>query len=159
MFAGASPYNSEAAGAATALAGVRVRGGFRIACRYQDGATRVSDLDESGGWRIRFPELHHTRHIEAVSINTGGGIIGGDHIACQIAADSGHLVVASQAAERIYRSLGPPARITSTFTLGGFPAAFEAPLDLSITNSNGITSTYYVYRSTNLLTEIGRAHV
>ena len=119
MFAGASPYNSEAAGAATALAGVRVRGGFRIACRYQDGATRVSDLDESGGWRIRFPELHHTRHIEAVSINTGGGIIGGDHIACQIAADSGHLVVASQAAERIYRSLGPPARITSTFTLGG----------------------------------------
>jgi hypothetical protein len=49
----------------------------------------------------------------------------------------------------------PQAYGAATFTLNGFPAAFNAPDSLSVTNINGITSTYSVYRSTNLLTGAG----
>jgi hypothetical protein len=40
----------------------------------------------------------------------------------------------------------------ATFTLNGFPAAFNAPSEVMVTNVNGVTSTYYFYESTNLLT-------
>ncbi len=53
----------------------------------------------------------------------------------------------------------PKALGTSTFTLGGFPAAFETPVELLITNANGIARTYYGYRSTNLLTGTNLAFV
>lgn len=40
----------------------------------------------------------------------------------------------------------------ATFTLNGFPAAFNAPSEVSLTNVNGVTRTYYLYESVNLLT-------
>jgi hypothetical protein len=36
-----------------------------------------------------------------------------------------------------------------TFTVGGFEGGFESPSTVSITNVNGYTENYYVYRSTN----------
>ncbi len=97
---------SSAVQTADALAVVRMRGGFRISAGREDGVTRLRDLDERGGWRVRFPS-HDAAHLEAVTINTGGGIVGGDHVRCEVDVGGGDLVVASQAAERIYRSLGP----------------------------------------------------
>jgi hypothetical protein len=49
----------------------------------------------------------------------------------------------------------PKGRGTSTFTLSGFPAAFNAPIEVAFTNVNGVLETYYVYESTNLLTGVG----
>lgn len=37
----------------------------------------------------------------------------------------------------------------ATFSVGGFPGGFEAPVTVSFTNGNGFTEDYYVYRSTN----------
>lgn len=93
-------------------------GGFHIAVSQTDGTTRLADLEERGGWRIRFPEIGGERRLEAVSINTGGGIIGGDRVDCAIEVESGHLSLATQAAERIYRSLGPAARIDARLSIG-----------------------------------------
>lgn len=43
-----------------------------------------------------------------------------------------------------------PVRLgTVTFTVGGFAGGFQAPETVSITNVNGYTEDYYVYRSTN----------
>jgi len=43
-----------------------------------------------------------------------------------------------------------PTRLgTVTFVVGGFEGGFEAPQTLAITNMNGYTENYYVYRSTN----------
>jgi len=42
-----------------------------------------------------------------------------------------------------------PSRLgTATFTVGGFGGGFEDPQTVSITNTNGYTENYYVYRST-----------
>lgn len=43
-----------------------------------------------------------------------------------------------------------PVRLgTVTFTVGGFAGGFQAPETVAITNVNGYTENYYVYRSTN----------
>jgi hypothetical protein len=43
-----------------------------------------------------------------------------------------------------------PTRLgTVTFVVGGFEGGFEAPETVSVTNVNGFTEDYYVYRSTN----------
>jgi urease accessory protein len=117
MSVGASQSERTDGQAALALAPVRARGGFAVAVGATDGRTRLVDLEESGGWRLRFPGSD-ARHVEAVSINTGGGILGGDRFACRIDVPSGDLVVASQAAERIYRSLAPPAEVDIAVTVG-----------------------------------------
>jgi hypothetical protein len=60
-------------------------------------------------------------------------------------------ITVSPANEYVYYSY-PAQYGAATFTLNGFPAAFETVYTVSVTNVNGITSTYNVYRSTNLLT-------
>ena len=125
MFVNASPSRPDTdAHAAAALASVRVRGGYRIGVAAaaasgssQAPATRLTDLDERGGWRVRFPDSDGT-HLDAVTINTGGGILGGDQVVSVATIASGDLVLSSQSAERIYRSLGPPARIDIALNLG-----------------------------------------
>ena len=43
-----------------------------------------------------------------------------------------------------------PTRLgTVTFTVNGFTGGFESPETVSVTNINGYTENYYVYRSTN----------
>jgi hypothetical protein len=57
----------------------------------------------------------------------------------------------SPSSEKVYYAY-PKAYGTATFTLNGFPASFDSPSEVSVTNGNGVTSTYYLYESTNLLT-------
>ncbi len=71
----------------------------------------VSQLRESGALKVRIPR----GSIEAILINTGGGIAGGDAFNVEIAAgESTRLTVTSQAAERVYRTLGPDASIKTS---------------------------------------------
>jgi urease accessory protein len=49
---------------------------------------------------------------EAVIINTGGGVAGGDRLECSVSALPGtSIAVTSQAAEKVYRALHDPARV------------------------------------------------
>lgn len=57
----------------------------------------------------------------------------------------------SPANEYVYYSY-PDFYGDAAFTVDGFPGDFQTPYTVSVTNVNGITSTYRVYRSTNLLT-------
>lgn len=60
-------------------------------------------------------------------------------------------ITVSPANQKVYYAF-PKAYGVATFTLNGFPAAFNTAFELGLTNVNGLTSTYYVYESTNLLT-------
>lgn len=85
---------------------VRVRGGARIAFEASRGRTQARDVFETGGYRILMPA--QTAMTEAILINTGGGMAGGDRVSFAVTADAGaEALVTSQAAERIYRSTGP----------------------------------------------------
>ena len=65
-------------------------------------------MHESGSLRVRFPGAP-SGELEAVLVNTGGGMTGGDAFDIDVAVgENARLVVTSTAAEKIYRSLGPP---------------------------------------------------
>lgn len=75
----------------------------------------LARLREQGAAKVRFPDGNH----EAILINTGGGLAGGDEFCFDIAAGADtRLTVTTQAAERVYRSLGPAAAVTATLTAG-----------------------------------------
>lgn len=103
---------------ADALAGVRVVGGTTAAFSGDDGSTRLVTLAESGGYRLKFPDPNSAT-IEAVIINTGGGVAGGDHMQFDFAAEQGaRVVVSSATAERVYRSTGPASEVDVRLAAG-----------------------------------------
>ena len=63
---------------------------------------------ESGAAKARFPR----GGAEAILINTGGGLAGGDQFRFDLGVGPvASLSITTQGAERVYRSLGPPARV------------------------------------------------
>ena len=69
-----------------------------------DNQSRLKDLRQQGSYRAIFPRPPQGT-MEAVIINTAGGITGGDEFVTQITAnDHAKMSVTTQAAERIYRS-------------------------------------------------------
>ncbi|MBP1182996.1 urease accessory protein UreD [Methylobacterium sp. PvR107] len=84
---------------------------------HPGGATRIIDLAESGPSRLRFPRGDGA--LEAVLVNTAGGVACGDHFAITLdLAPGGDLVLTTTAAEKIYRSDGPVSRIENHVSLG-----------------------------------------
>jgi urease accessory protein len=82
------------------------------------GTSRRRRVDEQGSLRLRFPHTD-AAELEAVIINTAGGIAGGDRFDIEISvADGARLVVTTAAAEKIYRSPGPEATIAVKLEVG-----------------------------------------
>lgn len=82
------------------------------------GKTRLRTLYQDGCAKIRLPHTHD-QSLQAVLINTAGGLTGGDVLEWQAeAAEGSRLVLTTQACERIYRSLGDQARIATTISAG-----------------------------------------
>ena len=72
------------------------------------GMQGVERLREQGSSKLRIPPGSR----EAILINTSGGLAGGDHMSVEVVVrPHASLTVTSQAAERVYRTLGPPARV------------------------------------------------
>lgn len=85
------------------LESVRVSGGVSIRCSQRLGESRIVDVGQRDGYKVRMPR--RSAPPEAVIINTGGGVAGGDDVAQEIVVDDGAaLTVTTQASERIYRS-------------------------------------------------------
>jgi urease accessory protein len=75
------------------------------------GRTRPMQIEESGSMRIRLPKGEGTG-LDAVLVNTAGGIACGDRFSVGIEVRSGAAVtVATPAAEKVYRSDGPVAEL------------------------------------------------
>jgi urease accessory protein len=83
-----------------------------------NGRTRPARISESGSMRIRLPKVEGAA-VEAVLINTAGGIACGDRFAVEIEAQAGtRLSIATPAAEKVYRSDGPLSELSVDLTLG-----------------------------------------
>ena len=68
------------------------------------GIARLGDLRQSGALKLLFPRTQRTA-IEAVLVNTAGGLTGGDRFRFSAEVGAGtSLTVTTQAAERAYRS-------------------------------------------------------
>jgi urease accessory protein len=83
-----------------------------------DGRTRPMRIEESGSMRVRLPKGEGTR-LDAVLVNTAGGIACGDRFAVEVDVGAGAAVtVATPAAEKVYRSDGPVAELSVDLAVG-----------------------------------------
>jgi len=90
----------------------RAVGSLRFSVKEVAGKTRRAEVHEAGSLRVRCPGAP-AAELEAVLINTAGGIAGGDRFDLDIAAgQDSRLVVTTAAAEKVYRTLGPSSEIT-----------------------------------------------
>ena len=94
----------------------RARAEARASFARVGARTEPERLFETGGLRWRFPRS--SSPCEAAVVNTGGGVAGGDCYSVSLTLSEGAEVEATTpSAERIYRSDGPAAAITTRLTL------------------------------------------
>ena len=96
----------------------RATGQLLIDLKRRGAETVLSDLRQQGCLKARFPRP--VMWTEAITLNTSGGVAGGDVMNSTIRAQAGtKITVAAQAAERFYRALpsDPPALLRTRITV------------------------------------------
>lgn len=89
----------------------RAKGSAALHIAQSDDASKVARLYQSGCAKIRLPR-RNCPHLEAVVINTSGGMTGGDELDYQFTAHQGASAqITTQACERVYKSTGGSARL------------------------------------------------
>ena len=89
----------------------RARGEGRLVANDRNGQTEIAALYQDGCAKIRLPHTHDAS-LQAVLMNTAGGLCGGDRINWSATAGANtRLVITTPACERVYRSLGGDATI------------------------------------------------
>ncbi len=97
----------------------RAQGCGRIAVKTGQGKTRLDNLYQEGCAKIRLPTDGARNNVEAILINTSGGLTGGDKLSWEIDAGPGTgLVATTQACEKIYRSAGGAAQLGARLCIG-----------------------------------------
>src|SRR3954462_9389284 len=105
----------------------RAVGHVALSVKSVDGKTRRDKVHEAGSLRVRCPGAP-AEELEAVLINTAGGVAGGDRFSLEIAAGQGtRLVVTTAAAEKVYRTLGPESGIDVKLDVAGGAALAWLP--------------------------------
>jgi urease accessory protein len=83
----------------------RAVGALRVDLRARDGRTVLEGLRQAGCLKARFPRSEHADWSNVVTLNTSGGIAGGDRLDNTFSVRTGaRATIATQAAERFYRS-------------------------------------------------------
>jgi urease accessory protein len=110
---GSTPLRNEI------FAGNRAVGTVAFTVAAGPGGSRRGRVHEAGSLRVRFPNGNSKTALDAVIVNTAGGMTGGDRFDVDIKVGTGaRLTVTTAAAEKIYRSLGPDTDIGVTLDVG-----------------------------------------
>lgn len=105
---------------------VRARGEIRASFLRAGERTMIGNLHETGGLRLRFPTS--APGCEAVIVNTGGGVAGGDRQSVDVHAEVGaQVTVTTQSAEKIYRADAEAAEISLSLRARGGSALAWLP--------------------------------
>ena len=97
----------------------RSSGAGRLSAVFMDGKVRLKDLYQQGNAKLRVPRGHRRDVLEAVMINTAGGMTGGDDLSWEFDAGPGTtLSLTTQASEKIYRSSAGAVETAITLKAG-----------------------------------------
>lgn len=96
----------------------RARGSVSLGVSRRGERNTVGELAQAGCGRLLFPAIAAGNALEAVIVNTGGGLTGGDrfHAAVDVAPGAKALAT-TQACEKIYRSDGSDALVETQLSL------------------------------------------
>ncbi|WP_245582880.1 urease accessory protein UreD [Sediminimonas qiaohouensis] len=108
----------------------RTRGRLHVGAARRARTTRLAALDQSGALKSVFPRAHD--RLEAIMVNTAGGITGGDRLSVSATTGPGAtLCLTTQAAERAYRAEGPvPGRVETRLDVATGATLFWLPQEL-----------------------------
>lgn len=130
----------------------RARGKAHLGFACRNGKSVLTDLHQSGCVKALLPR-NHSALIDAVLINTSGGVTGGDRLDYSAALEDGaSLCLTTQTAERIYKSSFDVGRVTTHLELGASTSldwlpqetilfnecALERRLEVSMTSSSSV---------------------
>ena len=103
-------------------------------------AGKLDRFYQSGSSKIFLPKTYATT-LEAVLVNTAGGLTGGDEFDVKLAAyGDTHLTVSTQTAERVYRALGSDtAKMRIEITLTGSATLHWLPQQTIMFDSAGFS--------------------
>jgi len=90
----------------------RAQGAIRLAVDPSRlrGTTALKTAFQQGSFKVRFPRRFGNAGVEAVLLNTAGGLTDGDRFTVEaVAGPASALTLTTQAAERVYRSRGDVA--------------------------------------------------
>jgi len=95
----------------------RASGRIALEVKAAPGATRRARVYEQGALRVRCPRPL-AAELEAIVVNTAGGMAGGDRFELEVAVGPGaRLVLTSAAAEKVYRTLGPATTVAAKLSV------------------------------------------
>lgn len=137
----AASWPSDAARRAPARQ--RSQGWVRVTAAASGGRTHLADLAESGSMRARMPRV--PEGLEAALVNTAGGVACGDHFS--IAGETGEgasLILATPAAEKVYRSDGEAARIDVRLAAGAGSTLHWLPQETILFDAARLVRRYQV---------------
>ncbi len=98
-------------------------------------------LREVGASKLRLPQ----GSSQAIVINTGGGLAGGDRFEYSFScAAQASLTLTSQAAERVYRTLGPPAVISTQISIEQGARLYWLPQETILYEGSSLVRQYEV---------------
>ena len=114
----------------------RAIGKLEISFLNTDEETSICDLHQSGSLKVLIPKAKST-YAEAVLINTGGGIVGGDYLSVEVNAfNETKTWVTTQASEKVYRSDGELSHLKSRINIGNNSTLFWCPKETILFNNS-----------------------
>jgi urease accessory protein len=108
----------------------RATGELRLSVKARDGASVLDGLRQAGCLKARFPRPVSPGWFDATTVNTSGGVVGGDRLKATISVGEGaRATISAQAAERFYRALpeSAPSTVRTSLMVGPDAAAEWLP--------------------------------
>ena len=105
----------------------RAKGKLKISFMNSNDETSIHDLYQSGALKVLIPKSK-SKYAEAVLINTGGGIVGGDNLSIEVeAAKKTNTWITTQASEKVYKSSSEQSILSTKVTLEDNSTLFWCP--------------------------------
>ena len=108
----------------------RSHGCLSLSVAARDGRTAVAGWYQAGAAKARAPKVYSHHGIEALLINTSGGLTGGDTLDVSLAVgEAASGIFTSQASEKIYRSVGGTVSIKVDMSVAKDGCGYWVPQD------------------------------
>lgn len=123
----------------------RIKGTARLTFAHLDGRTRLGRLYQDGAAKIRLPRTHNGPALDAVLINTSGGMTGGDDMRWSIDAGKGaSAIITTQACEKIYRASSGTASVAVNIRLNKNAALSWLPQETILFDQSALSRQMHV---------------
>lgn len=123
----------------------RAIGAVRLVARQGENSSQIAGLRQSGSLKLLFPRPNGAA-LDAVILNTAGGLTGGDKMQVDVTAEpAAHVTLSSQAAERAYRAVGSTcATVDVRLTVGAGARIDWLPQETILYDGAALTRTVRV---------------